>query len=150
MIKKITCLISILLLLNRANLSSQTGDSVCIIGRSCYKTPSEAFANAKDGDKIEVYAGTYKDVAVLIANNVTVTGIGGKPLIDAKDKIAEGLGIWIICGNNTTLDNFEMINEDNGLRGESAWNQAAIYLKGNNLTMRNMYIHNCISNVNFI
>jgi Secretion system C-terminal sorting domain len=55
--------------------------------------------------------------------------------------IANGIGTWVIYGNNTTIDNFEMINEDNGLRGDAAWNQAAVYLIGNNLIMRNMYIH---------
>lgn len=144
MITKITSLLLTLLLLCCANLMAQKGDSVCIVGGSCYKTPSEAFKNAKDGDKIVVYAGTYKDVAVLYANNVTVTGVGGRPLIDATNKIADGLGVWVICGNNTTLDNFEIENEDNGLRGEAAWDQAAIYLKGYNLTMRNMYIHHCM------
>ena len=144
MINKITYIIAIQLLLCSANLFAQIGDSVCIIGRLCYKTPSEAFKNAKDGDTIIVYAGMYKDVAILKANNVTVKGVGGRPLIDAKGKIADGLGIWVICGNNTTLDNFEMLNEDNGLRGEAAWDQAAIYLKGYNLTMRNMYIHHCM------
>lgn len=140
--KKGTYLFSLLLFLCLTNLAANSGDSVCIVGRSCYKTPGEAFKNAKSGDSIKVYAGIYYDVAILKANNVTIIGVGGRPLIDAKDTIANGIGTWVIYGNNTTIDNFEMINEDNGLRGEAAWNQAAVYLIGNNLTMRNMYIHN--------
>ena len=123
------------------DVSAQGGGSVYIVGGAYYKTPSQAFQNAKDGDRIEVRAGTYNDVGILKASNVTVVGVGGRPRIDSKGKISDGRGIWIIYGNNTTLDNFEMVNEDNGKRGEEAWDQAAVYLRGNTLTMRNMYVH---------
>ena len=66
------------LLLFSTNLMAQKGDSVCIIGRLCYKTPSEAFKNAKDGDTIIVYAGIYNDVAVINANHATMICIGVK------------------------------------------------------------------------
>ena len=120
---------------------AQTGGPVYIVGRAYYQTPSEAFRNARDGDRIEVRAGTYNDVGLLKASNVTVVGVGGRPRIDGKRKISDGRGIWIIHGNNTTLDHFEMVNEDNGKRGHDAWDQAAVYLRGNTLTMRNMHIH---------
>ena len=123
------------------NATAQDDGSVSIVGRASYKTPSEAFQNAKDGDRIEVQAGIYNDVGVLKANNVTVVGVGGRPIIDGKDKTSEGRAIWMIYGNNTTLDNFEMMNEDNGKRGHQAWDQAAVYLRGNTITVRNMYIH---------
>ena len=134
--------LTIFLLLNDINIYAQTGNSVCIVGGTCYNTPSEAFAKAKNGDSIKISAGTYNDVGILSASNVTIIGVGGKPIIDAKGKIANGHGIWIINENNTTINNIEMLNEDNGLRGDAAWDQAAVYLNGNNLTMRNMYIHN--------
>jgi len=118
-----------------------SNEPVCIVGRGFYNTPSQAFANAKDGDRIEIQAGTYNDVGVLKANNVTLVGVNGRPQIDGKSKIADGRGIWVIYGNNTTLDNFEMLHEDNGKRGEAAWDQAAVYLVGNNLTLRHLYVH---------
>ncbi len=124
------------------NVPAQVDGPVSIVGGAYYKTPSEAFQNAKDGDRIEVRAGTYNDVGTIKANNVTVVGVGGRPRIDGKDKISEGRGIWMIYGDNTTLDNFEFVNEDNGKRGHDAWDQAAIYLRGNTLAMRNMYVHN--------
>jgi hypothetical protein len=142
MIKNTTFSFLIMLLFCSFNLVAQSAGPVYIVGRSYYQSPGEAFRNAKDGDRIEVKAGTYNDVGILYANNVTIVGVGVRPVIDAKGIIAEGHGIWVIYGNNTTLDNFEMLNEDNGLRGDAAWDQAAVYLKGNNLTMRNMYIHN--------
>ena len=120
---------------------AQTKNSVCIVGRGCYSTPSQAFNNARNGDTIKIYAGTYSDVGILNASNVTVIGVGGRPIIDAKGLIANGRGIWVINGNNTILDNIEMKNEDNGKRGEAAWDQGAVYLNGSSLTMRNMYIH---------
>ncbi len=127
---------------SQSTISSVPGNGpVRIVGRASYRTPSEAFKNAKDGDRIEIQAGKYNDVGILRANNVTVVGVGGRPIIDGKGAIADGHGIWVIDGNNTTLDNFEMLNEDNGLRGEAAWDQAAVYLKGNNLTMNHMFIH---------
>ena len=120
---------------------TQTNGPVCIVGRRFYNTPSQAFAEARDGDRIEVQAGTYHDVGVLKANHVTVVGVNGRPRIDGQSKIADGHGLWVIYGNNTTLDNFEMLHEDNGKRGEAAWDQAAVYLVGNNLTLRHLYIH---------
>lgn len=122
-------------------LSPATKDPVHIVGRGFYRSPSQAFADAKDGDRIEIQAGTYHDVGVLKANRVTVLGVNGRPQIDGQGKIADGRGIWVIYGNDTTLDNIEMLNEDNGKRGEAAWDQAAIYLVGNHLTLRNLYIH---------
>jgi hypothetical protein len=77
-------LYAILLVFCSLQMTAQTSDPVVIVGRSAYKTPSEAFNNANDGDTITVFAGTYKDVAVLKANNVTIVGIGGRPVIDAK------------------------------------------------------------------
>ena len=119
----------------------ETNGPVHIVGGGFFASPSQAFANAKDGDRIEIQAGTYNDVGVLKANNVTVLGVNGRPQINGQSKVADGRGIWVIYGNNTTLDNFEMLHEDNGKRGEAAWDQAAIYLVGNNLTLRHLYIH---------
>ena len=133
--------VALITILATNDLIAQTNGPVCIVGRGFYNTPSQAFANARDGDRIEIQAGTYHDVGVLKANNVTVVGINGRPQIDGQSKIADDRGIWVIYGNNTTLDNFEMLHEDNGKRGEAAWDQAAVYLVGNNLTLRHLYIH---------
>ena len=133
--------VTMLIIFATSGILAQASGPVCIVGRGYYNTPSQAFANAKDGDRIEIRAGTYNDVGVLKANNVMVVGVNGQPQIDGQSKIADGRGIWVIYGNNTTLDNFEMLHEDNGKRGETAWDQAAIYLVGNNLTLRHLYVH---------
>jgi len=134
-------LVTILIICATSGLPAKAYGPAHIVGRASYGTPSQAFANAEDGDRIEIQAGTYNDVGVLRANNVTVVGVNGRPQIDGQSKVADGRGVWVIYGNNTTLDNFEMLHEDNGKRGEAAWDQAAIYLMGNNLTLRHLYIH---------
>ncbi len=133
--------VAMLIMFTDTSLTAQANGPVCIVGRGCFNTPSQAFENATDGDRIEVQAGIYNDVGVLKANNVTVIGVNGRPRIDGQAKVADGRGIWVIYGNNTTIDNFEMLHEDNGKRGEAAWDQAAIYLMGNNLTLRDMEVH---------
>jgi hypothetical protein len=137
----VTATVALITILATNGLIAQTNSPVCIVGRGFYSTPSQAFANAHDGDRIEIQAGIYHDVGVLKANHVTVVGVNGRPRIDGQSKIADGRGIWVIYGNNTTLENFEMLHEDNGKRGEAAWDQAAVYLVGNNLTLRHMDIH---------
>jgi len=133
--------VAMLLIFATNALSDQASGPVCIVGRGFYKSPSQAFADAKDGDRIEIQAGTYHDVGVLKANHVTVVGVHGRPQMDGQSKIADGRGIWVIYGNDTTLDNVELLHEDNGKRGETAWDQAAVYLIGNNLTLRHLYVH---------
>ena len=134
--------VATLILVATKAVFAQASGPVCIVGRGFYNNPSEAFAHAQDGDRIEIQGGIYHDVGALKANHVTVVGVHGRPQIDGQSKIAEGRGIWVIYGNNTTLDNVELLHEDNGKRGEAAWDQAAVYLIGNNLTLRRLYVHN--------
>jgi len=138
---RVVVLVAMFFIFANNTFSAEASGPVCIVGRGFFGSPSQAFTNAKDGDRIEIQAGTYNDVAVLKANNVTVAGVNGRPKIDGQSKVADDRGIWVIYGNNTTLDNFEMLHEDNGKRGEAAWDQAGVYLVGNNLTLRHMYIH---------
>ena len=133
--------VAMLLIFAMNALSDQASGPVCIVGRGFYKSPSQAFAHAQDGDRIEIQGGIYHDVGVLKASHVTVVGVNGRPQIDGQSKIADGRGIWVVYGNNNTLDNIEMLHEDNGKRGEAAWDQAAVYLIGNNLTLRHLYVH---------
>ena len=133
--------VAMLILVATNAVSAQASGPVCIVGRGFYTNPSEAFAKAQDGDRIEIQGGIYHDVGVLKANHVTVVGVNGRPQMDGQSKIADGRGIWVIYGNDTTLENIEMLHEDNGKRGEAAWDQAAIYLVGNNLTLRRLYVH---------
>lgn len=72
------------------------------------KTPSAAAAVARDGDIIEIEAGKYPgDVAVWSANRLTLRGTGGMAQLAAEGKSAQQKAIWVIRGNDTTVENIE-------------------------------------------
>lgn len=102
-----------------------------------YTKLSAAIAAASDGDVIEVDAGTYSgDVATLYQNNLTLRGVGGYAHLKANGANAGGKGIWVIKGNNTTVENIEFsgatVPDQNG---------AGIRQEGNNLTVCHGYFH---------
>jgi len=102
-----------------------------------FSAPSKAAAVAKDGDVIEIDAGTYTaDVAVWRANNLTIRGVGGRPHLKAGGASAQGKAIWVIQGSNTTIENIEFsgakVPDQNG---------AAIRQEGSGVTIRNCFIH---------
>jgi hypothetical protein len=105
-------------------------------GRSL-KTPSRAAAIAKDGDTIEIDAGLYSgDVATWTRNDLTIRGVGGRAHLYAHGRSAQGKGIWVIEGANTTVENIEFsgatVPDQNG---------AGIRLQGPGLIVRNCYFH---------
>ncbi|WP_227496544.1 right-handed parallel beta-helix repeat-containing protein [Massilia litorea] len=102
-----------------------------------YATPCKAFAAAAAGDVIEIQAGTYTgDVCYIAPSNLTIRGVNGRPKIAAGGKSAGGKAIWVVSGNNITIDNVEMygakVVDKNG---------AALRLEGTNFTMRNSFLH---------
>jgi hypothetical protein len=102
-----------------------------------YATPCKAFAAAAAGDLIEIQAGTYTgDVCWISQSNLTIRGVNGRPKIAAGGKSAGGKAIWVVSGNNITIDNVEMygakVVDKNG---------AALRLEGTNFTLRNSFLH---------
>src|SRR5512139_284357 len=75
-----------------------------------YKTPCQAFRDARDGDTIEINAlGHYDgDVCRISANNLVIRGINGRAKIDAAGRDSEGKAIWVIGGNDTVIENIEL------------------------------------------
>lgn len=101
------------------------------------KTPSAAAAAAKDGDTVEIDAGLYSgDVATWTQNNLTLRGVGGRAHLDANGQSAGGKAIWVIHGDNTTVENIEFsgatVPDQNG---------AGIRQEGAGLTVRGCYFH---------
>jgi hypothetical protein len=103
-----------------------------------YAAPCAAIGAAKDGDIIEIngtqtYSG---DVCGIYANNLTIRGVNGRPKIDAAGRNAMGKGIWVVIGNNVTVENVEMFGakvvDKNG---------AALRLEGTKFTLRQAYLH---------
>lgn len=97
-----------------------------------YKTPSAAAVVARDGDTIEIEAGTYSgDVAVWSANHLTLRGVNGLAHLAANGRSAERKAIWVIKGDDTTVEQIEF----SGCRVPDQ-NGAGIRLEGKNLVVR--------------
>jgi len=103
-----------------------------------YAAPCAAIGAAKDGDIVEIVGNkTYKgDVCGIYANNLTVRGVNGRPVIDANGANSMGKGIWVVVGNNVTVENVEMMGakvpDQNG---------AALRLQGTGFTLRQSFLH---------
>jgi hypothetical protein len=101
------------------------------------KRPSAAATIARDGDIIEIDADTYDgDAAVWRQHRLTIRGIGGRAHLRASGAHAEGKAIWVIKGNDTTIESVEFsgakVPDQNG---------AGIRLEGASLTVRHCYFH---------
>lgn len=101
------------------------------------RLPSDAAAVARDGDTVEIEAGVYDgDVAVWRQNRLTVRGIGGRAHLRARGNHAEGKAIWVIKGNNVTVEGIEFSGATVPDR-----NGAGIRQEGRNLTVRDCHFH---------
>jgi hypothetical protein len=103
-----------------------------------YAKPSQAAAVAQDGDLIEIDAGLYAgDVAVWYASHLTIRGVGdGRAHLRADGANAQGKGIWVIVGADTTVQNIEFC-------GATVFDQngAGFRQEGRGLIVSNCYFH---------
>lgn len=102
-----------------------------------YLLPSIAAQFAQDGDTVEIDAGTYeKDAAVWRQNNLTIRGVNGHAHLKSDGAHAQGKAIWVIKGNNVTVENIEFsgasVRDGNG---------AGIRTEGAGLTLKNCLFH---------
>ena len=106
-----------------------------------YKSPNELYLAdvLTDGDIIEVDAETYVGTASLAVwqnNDLIIKSIGGNAILNADGEYIWGKGIWVLAGNNITVDGFEFygasVPDQNG---------AGIRLDGSGLTVRHCYFH---------
>jgi hypothetical protein len=105
--------------------------------REKLKVPSAAAKIARDGDVVEIDAGTYVgDAAVWRQHGLTIRGVGGRAHVRAEGADAEGKAIWVIKGNDTTIESVEL----SGAKVPDR-NGAGIRLEGAGLTVRHCYIH---------
>jgi hypothetical protein len=101
------------------------------------KHPSAAAQIARDGDVIEIDAGIYDgDTAVWRQHRLTIRGVGGRAHLRADGAEAEDKGIWVVKGNDTTIESVEFsgakVRHENG---------AGIRLEGAGLTVRDCFFH---------
>jgi hypothetical protein len=121
-----------------AGVSAASAATLSVGPGKTYAKPCAAIAVAKDGDVIEITGNTtYSgDVCYIMRNNLTIRGVNGRPKIDAAGKNAGGKGIWVVDGNNLTVDNVEMY----GAKVPDA-NGAAFRLEAAGFTLRNSFLH---------
>ena len=69
---------------------------------------ADAARLARDGDTVLIRAGTYRgEVAVWTQKSLTLRGIGGRPVFVAAGQAAENKAIWVIRGEQVSIDNIE-------------------------------------------
>ncbi len=71
-------------------------------------TLTEAARLARDGEVIEVRSGNYRgQPAIWTQNNLTVRGVGERPVMVADGQSAEGKAIWVVRGGKIRIENIE-------------------------------------------
>lgn len=114
------------------SLTPSRADILKVGPAQSFQTPGAAAAVAQDGDTVEIDAGDYTgDVAVWRANQLTLRGVNGIVRLKAAGKSAEQKAIWVIKGNDTTVEHIEI----SGCRVPDR-NGAGIRQEGANLTVR--------------
>ena len=107
------------------------GDTLKVGPRQAYQAPSAAAAVAKNGDHIQIEPGQYFDCAVWRADNLVIEGTG--PGVVITDKTCNGMGLFVIWGNNTTVRNLTLTRAR-----VPDMNGAGIRLVKGNLTVDNV------------
>lgn len=132
-------LFSCFLLLNCINAFA----TVYEVGPSkTYLTPNALYVAdvLQNGDTVEIDAGNYigtDALAVWLADDLVIKGVGGRPHLQANGQYIWGKGIWVAAGNNISIENIEF----SGATVPSQ-NGAGIRLDGSGLTVRHCYFHN--------
>jgi hypothetical protein len=102
-----------------------------------YTMPSQVSSLVADGDTVAIDAAVYNsDVARWTANNLVLKGVSGLAHLKANGNSYGGKAIWVIQGNNTTVEWIEF-----SLCSCPSNNGAGIRQEGINLTVRNSYFH---------
>lgn len=106
-----------------------------------YVSPNALYAAnvLQDGDIIEIDAADYEGQAALANwqnDDLIIRGVGGRPHLKAQGQYILGKGIWVLGGNDITVENIEFsgatVPDENG---------AGIRLDGVGMTVRNCYFH---------
>ena len=73
-----------------------------------FTTLAQALRQARDGDTINVHSGEYRgDVAVLHQKQLTIRGLGPRPVFIADGKHAEGKAILVVRDGDILIENIE-------------------------------------------
>jgi Ca2+-binding RTX toxin-like protein len=100
-----------------------------------FATIGAAIGASRDGDVVQVQAGTYTNDFATINTKITLQGVGGMVHMVATGDIPNDKGI-LITNTDVAIDRFEF----SGAQGGSG-NAAGIRYQGGNLTVTNSYFH---------
>lgn len=96
-------------------------------------TLGEAARLARDGEVIDIKAGDYRgQTAVWTQNELVIRGAGGRAVLLADGRSAEGKAIWVVRGGKVRIENIEF----RGSRAAGS-NGAGIRFERGTLTVRN-------------
>jgi hypothetical protein len=103
------------------------------------KRIQDAARDARDGDVVEIEAGTYVDeVASWPQNDITIRGVGGVARMISTGSTAEAKAIWVIKGDNVVVQNIAFSGARTAFR-----NGAGIRHEGGKLAVREcLFEHN--------
>src|SRR5271169_2225035 len=96
----------VLILTGIAIANPSSGATLKVGPSQTYKAPSAAAAVAKNGDHIEIEPGQYFDCAVWRADDLVIEGTA--PGVVITDKTCDGMGLFVIWGDNTTVRNLTL------------------------------------------
>ncbi len=66
---------------------------------------------ARDGDTVEIRAGVYRgDTATWTQDRLTLRSTGGRVVLDAAGRSAQGKAIWVIAGDRTVVEGITFRN----------------------------------------
>ncbi len=134
--KKIVLILSTLISINVMATTYNVGPT------RTYSSPNALYlANVlQNGDIIEIDSAVYSGqpcTAVWQKNNLIIKGIGGRPSMEANGSYIWGKGIWVLAGNNITVENIAFsgaaVPDHNG---------AGIRLDGNGMAIKHCYFYN--------
>lgn len=73
-----------------------------------FRTITEAAKAARDGDVVEIRSGEYRgQTAIWTQNDLTIRGVGQRPVLIADGRSAEGKALWVIRGGRVRVENIE-------------------------------------------
>ncbi|MBA3679727.1 MAG: T9SS type A sorting domain-containing protein [Bacteroidetes bacterium] len=102
-----------------------------------YTMPSQVAPLVNHGDTVNIDAGTYNsNVCAWNKNNLLIRCINGMAHLKSNGLSFGDKGIWVIQGNNTTIDHIEF-----SLCTSTSQNGAGIRQEGQNLIVRSCYFH---------
>ena len=68
----------------------------------------QALRQAADGDEIDIPAGDYRgQVGVILQKRLTLRGVGGRPVLNADGRSAEGKAILVVRDGEVRIENLE-------------------------------------------